>query len=804
MLRQKFFTAINLIGLAAGSACFLLIYLYVADEYSYDQFHLKKDQLYRVNMTNIWIESNDKFGSTGPAVALAIKNDIPQVDNIVRLHAPYSFGDQIVSVNKPNGDRISFQESRILASDPDFFEVFTFPLAAGNEQTALAAPNSMIITEEYAEKYFQDRLPIGEQVTVGSGTQKKIFEITAVIRDLPDQSHFHFDFLVSMNSFDKVINNPDSWIWTTFITYLVIDEKADVTEVNRMLAQLPPKYVGQEEAARKNWTLELQAVTDIRLRSGDIDNRLGPVGSQVRINIFISVAILIMVLSCINFMNLSTARFGQRAKEIGLKKVLGSTQNQIRRQFLTESMLHSAIAVLFGFGLAELIKPFFNQLANKTLFFDLLHKPEIPWIMLVMIITTGLFAGSYPAWFMTRFKLVDSLKSANLKTPGKFNFRNSLVVFQFTISIALISTSLLVKDQLNFLDDQELGFNSDNLIVVEHVEWMKDQGKLFRNQVEEAGILTNPSITSDVPPYCWNQDKLKPFDSKKTDELAVTFIMTDAQFLSSLGLELVAGRNLFSEEKGDIQSVIINEKCAQQMEWISEGDDPEQVIGKKVSYYNDLEYQVVGIVKDFNFWTLNSPIEPLAIFHNDAPLWRARSFLVGRVPAEGEQAYLNTISQLEKTWNNINRGTPFEYHFVDQAFNSAFKGQQQFATVLNTFTFLAIATAILGLIGLISFTTEQRTKEFGIRKVLGARFKHLLGIISYDFIKLLLVAAALGSGITLYFGKEWLANFTYQTSISPFIFLISGAILLSLIITITFAITKVTTRKNPASVLKDD
>ncbi len=804
MLRQKFFTVLNLVGLASGSACFLLIYLYVIDEYSYDQFHVNKDNLYRVNMTNIWVESNEKFGSTSPGVAGAMKNDLPQIESIIRLHAPYSFGDQIVSITKPNGERISFKEARILASDPDFFQVFTFPIIAGNQQTALEAPNSIIITEEYAQKYFQERSPLGEQITIGTGDNKRTFEVTAIIKDLPDQSHFHFDFLTSLNSYNHVINKSNSWIWTTFITYVVLDEKTNIETFNQSLAELPAKYVGQEEASRKNWTLELQAISDIRLRSGSINNRLGPLGSQSRVNIFISVALLIMILSCINFMNLSTARFGQRAKEIGLKKVLGSTQNQIRRQFFTESILLSAVAILLGFGLAELVKPFFNQLSNKSLYFDLIQKPDILWVMLLMIAITGLFAGSYPAWFMTRFKLVDSLKSANLKTPGRYNFRNSLVVFQFTISIALISTSLLVKDQLNFLNNKEVGFDSENLIVVEHVEWMKDQGTLFRNQIADDGILKNPSLTSDIPPYCWNQDKLKPLNSKKTDELAVTFIMTDAHFLPSLDLKLVAGRNLFQEGEGDIQSIIINEKCARQMEWLAEGEELDKVLGKKVSYYGDLEFQVVGILKDFNFWALNSPIESLAIFHQDVPMWRGGNFLVGRVPAGNEDSYSNTIRQLKKTWHEINPGIPFDYYFIDQAFDASFRGQQQFASVLNTFTFLAIAIAVLGLIGLISFTTEQRTKEFGIRKVLGAQFSHLLGIISLDFIKLLAFAIAFGMALTLYFGNEWLATFTYQTSISPLIFLVSGFTILALIMIITFSITKVNSTKNPASILRDD
>lgn len=801
MLRQKFFTILNLLGLAIGAACFLLIYLYVADEYSYDQFHKNKDHIFRVNMTNIWIESNDMFGSTSPAVAQAIKADIPEVDKIIRLHTPYFGGEQIVSVLDEEGQRRSFKEKRILSSDPDFFKIFSFRMIEGNLQTALVNPNSIVLTRNLAQKYFPTELAVGKQITIGVGATLRTFKVTAVIENVPDQSHFHFDMLVSMNTFKNIVNRSDSWIWTAFVTYVLLHDGANPEKVNGTLASLPAQYVGEEEANQKNWTLELQSITDIRLKSGTIPNRLGPVGSQSRVNIFISVAVLILLLSCINFMNLSTARFGQRAKEIGIKKVMGSSKGQISQQFLMESVIFSSISVLIGFGIAELAKPYFNSLADKSISLNLFTDPTILIIMILMILIIGLLAGSYPAWFMTRFNLVDSIKGSRMKSRDKFNLRNGLVVFQFTISIALISSTLLVKDQLDFLNKKELGFESENLLAIEHLEWLSDDGELFRDQVISSGILSNPSLTSHVPPNCWNQDNLKPLNSPKTEDLAVTMILTDPHFMPTLGIDLKAGRNFFEDGEGDINSIIINEKCALQMEWITSGEDVESVIGKKVSYYNDLQFTVIGVMKDFNFWTLHSPVEPLALLHINSPLWRSENFLVGRV-SNGN--YTNVINNLEELWDNLNPGIPFNYHFVEQEFDKSFKGQRQFASVLNAFTVLAISIAILGLIGLISFTTEQRTKEFGIRKVLGAKFQHLLGIISYDFIRLLAFAIVFGVLLTIYFGNDWLSGFTYQTSISPFIFIISGLTVLSLIMIITYSITKVNSSKNPASVLRDD
>ncbi|MDW3194797.1 MAG: ABC transporter permease [Cytophagales bacterium] len=801
MLRQKFFTILNLLGLAIGAACFLLIYLYVDDEYSYDQFHVNKDEVFRINMTNIWIESNDMFGSTSPAVAQAIKANIPEVDKVIRLHTPYFGSEQVISVLDNAGQRKSFKEKRILSSDPELFDIFTFQAIEGNLQTALLNPKSIVLTKNHAQKYFPLESAVGKQISIGVGSDLRTFKVTAVIDNIPDQSHFHFDMLISMNTFKNIIDRSDSWIWTAFVTYVLLHDDASSEKVNSALASLPAQYVGDEEARQKNWTLELQNITDIRLRSGAIPNRLGPVGSQSRVNIFISVAILILLLSCINFMNLSTARFGQRAKEIGIKKVMGSSKSQISQQFLMESMMFSSISVLLGFGIAELAKPYFNSLADKSISLNLFSDPTILMIMILMILIIGLLAGSYPAWFMTRFNLVDAIKGSKMKSHDKFNLRNGLVIFQFTISIALISSTLLVQDQLDFLNTKELGFESENLIAIEHLEWLADDGELFRDQVISSGLLKNPSLTSHVPPNCWNQDNLKPLNSPKTEDLAVTMILTDPQFMPTLGIELEAGRNFFDEGEGDIQSIIINEKCALQMEWVSPDQDIESVIGKKVSYYDDLQFTVIGVMKDFNFWALHSPVEPLALLHKDSPMWRNENFLVGRVLSGN---YNNVVNNLEKLWNDLNPGIPFNYHFVDQEFDKSFKGQRQFASVLNVFTVLAISIAILGLIGLISFTTEQRTKEFGIRKVLGAKFRHLLGIISYEFLRLLAFAFAFGILITLYFGIDWLSNFTYQTSISASIFLISGLMVLSLIMIITYSITKVNSSKNPASILRDD
>ncbi len=804
MLRQRFFTILNLLGLASGAACFLLIYVYVADELSYDQFHENKEQLYRINMTNIWIENNDVFGSTGPGVSKAIKNDIPEAKHVVKVHTPY-LGAKLIQVEDAVGNIRSFEESWIIAADNGFFDVFTFPFLNGDPQTALDNPNSAVISREYAGKYFPNQEALGKTLTVGTGDQKQSMMVTGVVEDIPDNSHFDFDILFSINSFPHVKRREDAWIWTAFVTYAVFEEDSDMEAIANKLQTLPIKYVGEEEAAQKNWELYLQKVTDIHLYSDEIPNRLGSVGSIDNVIIFSTVAILILLLSCVNFMNLSTARYADRAKEVGIHKVLGSGNSQVRIQFLTESLMYSLFAVVLGFGLAELLKSWFNMISGKTLSINIFDNPSIGLLMMALVFVIGTLSGSYPAWFLTRFKPVDVLKGKSRKIKSK-SLRNSLVVFQFTISIALLGSSFLVKDQLNFLENKSLGFDEENLLIIPHMEWMTDRGKTYRDILESNSRVVSASVSNQMPPDVWYQESLTPMGSEKSEDLAVSTMITDDQFIETLGLQLVAGRNFFSEGEGDIRSIVINEKCAIQMGFLKPGEDPNNVLGKKIAMYDpENQFNVVGVLKDFNFWDLNIPVEPLAIFHPNAPMWKGdQHFLLARLNSKNLDEYQEIIAHFQTEWQKINPALPFEYYFMDEEFDAAFESQRRFGQVLDTFTILAVLIAILGLIGLISFTAEQRTKEFSIRKVLGASIPHLIGIVTYDFLKLLLLGFLIGSGLCFYYGREWLNNFAYRTQISPFIFIVSGAILLLLITGISLIIIQKNARKNPAMTLRDE
>ncbi|MEM9328040.1 MAG: ABC transporter permease [Bacteroidota bacterium] len=805
MKRQRFFTLLNLTGLSVGSACFLMIYAYVWDELSYDKFHEKSDRIYRVNMTNIWIESNDMFGSTSPAVATAIRSDIPEAEHVTRLSQPFYSQEQIVTVLDPAGNQRTFEESSIFAADSSFFEVFSFEMIEGNPATALAEPNALVLTASEAKKYFPEQSAYGQTIRIGLHQNQKSYIVTGVLKDLPDQSHFHFDLLISDTSLPQQTRRYGSWIWTGFVTYVLLDENSDLSKVNQAVAGLPTKYVGEERAKEKNWTLALQNIEDIRLYSGSVYNRFGPTGSIDNVIIFASVAILILLLSIVNFMNLSTAQFAKRAKEIGIQKVLGSLTGGIRRQFLIEGLVYSTLAVVLGFGLAELVRPFFNQLAGKQISLSVIQRPELLLVIVGLSVVTGLLSSSYPAWFMTRFKIVEVLKGKLLQNPNRFNFRNVLVVFQFSIAIGLMVATLLIKDQLHFLQAQELGFDDENVLVISHLEWMEDRGKLFASTLENEGILQNVALSNAVPPNAWNQENLTPLNSAKTTDLAVTMIIADHHFLPNLGVELVAGRHFFEVGEGDANKIIINEECAIQMEWMTRDEDPEQLLGKQISYYGSETLEVVGIMKDFNFWSLEMPIEPLAILSPKTNIFRGdQRHLVAKLPPGNMEVYDKKIREIEQVWKRLSTNLPFEFEFIDESFDSAFVSQRRFSKVINAFTYLAIGIAVLGLVGLISFTTEQRTKEFGIRKVLGASLSSLIGLISKEFIKLSGLALGVGGTLSWYFGSRWLEGFVYRTDISPMLFVAAAAVVLALIALICWSVITLNARKNPASVLRDE
>ncbi|MFY0687341.1 MAG: ABC transporter permease [Cyclobacteriaceae bacterium] len=804
MLRQKVFSLLNIGGLAIGTAGFLLIYSYITTELSFDQYHANKDRMYRVNMTNIWIENNDVFGSTGPAPAIAIKHDVPEIDKIARVRQQY-FGSQIVSIKTPTGEYKQYDEDWILSADPDFLGIFTFPLKEGNQTTALSNPNSVVLTEEYANKYFGNQSALGQFIEIGRNEDKRSFQVTGVLQDIPTNSHFDFDILLSMNSFRDIEERSNSWYWTTFVTYLTLKDATLKENVADKIFNLPTKYIGSDRAQEKNWHLYLQKVSDIHLYSANIPNRLGTVGSINNVLIFSTVAFLILLLSCVNFMNLSTARFSERAKEVGILKVMGSSRKSIGTQFLAESMLYSFVSVFIGFGMAEISINWFSELAGSSLSINLINDPKLWLILIGLILAIGLIAGSYPSWFLSKFNLTDALQTK--KNNGlSGNLRSGLIVFQFAISAALISGSFIIKSQLEYLQNRSLGFDDEHVMIIPHMEWSDDDGKLFKDQLDNSGIFESTAITNSAPPNIWNQDSFIPRNSDVHSNVAISTIKADPHFIETLKLPLIAGRNFFESGEGDRQKIIVNKKCAVLCGWISAADDPTAALGSQLGVpgNDSIVFEVVGVLDDFNFWSLDLPVEAMAIFTQNSEVYGNNYYLLGRLSAASQNEYEEAISSVQSQWNEIYGSLPFDYQFMDDQFDLAFSAQRKFGQVINVFTLLALFIASLGLIGLISFATEQRTKEFGVRKVLGASEGSLVALITKDFLKLLGVGTLLGMLISWSYSGNWLNNFTYTINISPWIWVVTVVAMTSLVILLSIAIVRRNARKNPSEILKYD
>ncbi len=803
MIRQRFFSFLNVSGLAVGSACFLLIYLFVKDELSYDKFHERSENIYRVNMTNIWVQGNDFFGSTGPGVAKAIRNDVPDAKEVVRLHHPFYGATQLITITNDNGETRSFEDASILAADSNFHKVFTLLPISGDPETALYNPRSLIMNESTALRYFGHTDVVGKHILIGREGKSISFRVTAVIEDLPEQSHFSFNLLVSMSSFPNIKRRENTWWWTTFVTYILIDEQTNPETVERKLAALPARYNNQEDVDRLNWTLKLQPLESIRLYSQNIPNRLGEVGSIQAVMMFSVVAILILLLSCVNFMNLSTARYADRVKEIGIQKVLGSTGFSLKSQFIVEAMIYSLISIIIGLGLAELGKILFNQISGKSLSINFFNNPELLLIVPCLVVVIGLLAGSYPAWVLTRFQPVDALKG-KVKGMGNVQFRNVLVVFQFSISIGLVSIAFLIKDQLHFLKNKDLGFDQEHVVAVPHMEWLGANHEAFMNALENSTSFSGVSYTNSVPPDTWNQDLLQPMGTD-VKELSVTLMNADANFSDMLGLKLLAGRNFFPEGAGDLKSVILNESAAINLGYIKRGEDPDKVIGKQIKYYMDEPFRIIGVVRDFHFWALNLEVEPLAIFHKDADMWQPDGkFVIARLTGQSSAEYKEAIGYIESQWDKISGGLPFSYYFIDDRFDDAFKAETRFGKIIDSATFLALFIATLGLTGLITYTTEQRTKEFGIRKVLGATMMQLITLISRDFFKLLAFAMVIGTVASILFTQNWLSSYPIRVPISPMIFILTTLCVVVLILAINSIIVGINTQKNPSTILRDE
>ncbi len=803
--KHRLFSIINLAGLSLGLGCSIFIYLYVQSEISHDTFHENADKLYRVNQTFIWGDDNNNlFSSTGPGVSIALKNEIPEIQAVTRLHTP----GQFLVTYKNNDKAITYSDEKIIAADSNFLELFTFPLAEGNPNTVFNNPNSLVMTASTARKYFGNDNPIGKLILLGKGGKNTNYVVTGVFEDLPENSYIDFDILVSMNSFPDVEDRSWSWIWTTFVTFALLDENASHDVVEQKLEAIPPKHaeatlqrvmgISFDDYIKggKEWKLYLQPLTDIHLGSSNIYNRLNTVGDRSVVNTLIASSLFILLLTCINYMNLKTSQYTRMAKVNGIRKLLGSNRTLISWQYFVESFLFTMISIVVALLMAYLILPVFNQMSGKELQAAELYSIGILIKLLLVALIISVISGSYPAFLLSAFKPIDVLAGKLKSGRSSGRLRNIFVVVQFSISLLLIGSTIVVYDQLQFIVNKDLGFAKDNLVTIGRVEWLDNQ-KSVANEFSSLPGVISASLCTSVPPNVYNGDQFVPEDDQNKSA-PLNYLKVDEHYLPTMKIELTLGRNFSPIAASEKDKVILNESAVKALGW-----QFGEVLGKNILYSTE-KFEVIGVTRDYNFWSLQAAIEPLAIFHQESPIsGSGNQFIVARIEAD-QALWTDVISSMESKWKDFNAGVEFQYDFVDDAFAATFQGQQQFGKSLAVFAFVAFFIAGLGLLGMIIYALEQRIKEISIRKVLGSNSFQVIVLMSKKFVGLILIAVITSIPLTIWVMDRWLMNFEYRIQIKPWTFILSGLITVISAILIIGVQSLKTSMKNPATVLRDD
>ncbi|GAA4410573.1 ABC transporter permease [Nibrella viscosa] len=779
LVRNRAFSAINIVGLAIGLATCLLIMLFVIDELSYDRYHAKADRIVRVIFKGSVNGGSMKEPSVMPPTAHTLMAEYPEVLEATRLRTA---GAPIIAY----ADK-TFKETAITFADSNFFQVFTLPFMKGDPKTALANPNTVVITKAVAKKYFGNDEPLGKVLTIKSGNAA--CTVTGVIDQVPANSHFHFDFFVSMASFPEA--KSTSWMVSEFYTYLVLPEGYDYKKLEAKLPQVVDKYMGPQlqqafgmslAAFRKkgnNVGLYLQPLTNIHLHS-DLAYDLEPSGDIRYVSIFGTVALFMLLIACINFMNLSTAGASKRSKEVGIRKVLGSVKTALVGQFLTESIVLTAIALVLAVGLVYTALPAFNALSGKTLSLSFTTSSWLLPGLLLFGLVVGVLAGSYPAFFLSSFKPVSVLKG-RLSFSGRSrstSLRSALVVFQFFISVSLIIGTTVVYRQLSYIQNRKLGYDKDQVLIVQETWRLGKNEAVFRQQLLADSRVVNATISGFLPAGpSYNNNFITYADNNSAQYVKALRYDVDDQYIPTLGMQMVAGRNFSPAFGTDSTGIILNETA------VKAYGLGGNVLGHTITHpENDgrkSTYRVIGVVKDFHFRSLHERIAPLAM-----TLGNNNGLVIAKVKTKDVGSLLASI---EEKWAGFAVDAPLEYSFLDKRFLNAYRAEQKMGSILGIFAGLTIFVACLGLFGLATFTAEQRTKEIGVRKVLGASVTGIVSMLSRDFLKPVLVAILLASPIAWYVMNRWLQDFAYKIDLEWWVFALAGVVAIVIaLLTVSF------------------
>jgi len=774
--KHSFYSFINVAGLSIGLAICFVIVLFVRNEMSYDTHFANAERLYRIN-------SEIKFGGnhynmlyTPPAMATAMVEEIPEVEATVRFRER---GSYLVKRDVEN-----IKEDHVIWADKDFFKVFSVPVLAGNPATALAEPNSIAISKRVADKFFPDEEALGKTLILDNNMNMKI---TAVYEDIPANTHFHFDILIAMEGLEE--SKRPVWYSNNFQAYMLLREGANPQAVNEKLTRLVVERampqlgeilggdfsIEKFEAAGNKMEYRLQRLLDIHTKSS-LQGEFEPNFDITYVYLFSAIALFILIIACINFMNLSTARSANRAKEVGIRKVMGSFRSHLVRQFLMESILLSLVSMMLAIGIAYLLLPLFNNLSSRQLFIPF-EEPIFYFIILAATLTVGMLAGVYPSFFLSAFKPASVLKGNVALGMKSGLIRSSLVVFQFAVSILLVIGTMAVYRQLNYIQNKKLGFNKDQVLVIEDAYALGNNRMAFRDEVMRSGKMELSTMTGYLPVSgTWRNDNpwwVEGRDpSVQENMVSVQCWQVDYDYIKTLGMQIIQGRDFSLDFPSDSTAVILNEAALKAFGFTDE------VLGSGITTYGNFgngeidrdnleKLQVIGVIENFHFESLKQNVTPVIIYLSDRP----QGPISFRFQSKNTSEVIETV---EAKWKELAPGQPFNYYFLDDRFSSMYANETRLGKIIGIFSGLAIVVACLGLFALTAFTAEQRTKEIGIRKVLGASVSSIVLLLSKEFGKLIAIAFVLASPVAWYGINWWLKDYTYKTEIGIGLFLFAG------------------------------
>lgn len=790
--KNKLYSFINLIGLAIGIASCFLILVWVNHELNYDQYHEDADRIFRVCGRGKLNDNELNMAYSPAPMARTLKADIPEVDAAVRLFDPRE-------VLLSEGGR-RFTEKKFLFAENTVFDVFTFPFVKGQKADALSEPHSMVLTESASSKYFGDDDPLGKTITMGDSVD---YVITGVIQDIPLQSHFHFEFLGSLSSLPE--SNISGWISNMFYTYVRLNENGQIVEIEEKLKAMVAKHIGP--FIQRDWgmTMEafheagnhygyyLQPITDIHLHS-QIDFELEANGDQATVTIFTVIAILILVLACINYMNLSTARSATRAREVGVRKVLGANRKMLFKHFMTESIVMTLLSTMVAVTLAYGCLPFFSQLTGKSYTISDTINGTMILILGSVVVLVGIVAGSYPAIYLSSFQPASMLKRSVRQVSGAVDIRRLLVIFQFSISILLLIGTLVVYRQLQFIRNRKLGFEGELIVVLNGGQSLDQQTAAFKSELQRHPGISDITRSNALPGQSVGSSGFTRVGDAVRDMHIVSTYYADADFIKTLDIPLQNGRFFKNENVSDMNNgIVLNETAVARMGLVNP-------VGKQISETRSnpemtITYTVLGVVKDFHFESLHRAIGPLAIL----PSSDAERYISIRLDGK---SLLETMNKIKTEWHRFTSGQPFDYSFLDDDVQDLYASEIQTGRIAATFATLAIFIATLGLFGLAAFTAEQRTKEIGIRKVLGATTKGVVMMLSGEFGRWALMGNLIAWPVAYFVCRSWLSGFAYQSQLSPLVFIGAGIVaFLIASITVSYQALRIA-RANPVDSLK--